>query len=128
MLPPEFKGFNKLSTLDFHDADFVPAIIQHFISQSPLLERVALDGCTELDAFEVQGPSLRFFTFYGVFKTIHLNKKSPILAELSLSMPIVHNLGIHPSTGFEFFQLPPMLEKLHLHPCILEMRYLLIFS
>ncbi|KAL8527395.1 hypothetical protein ACS0TY_005309 [Phlomoides rotata] len=116
--PPQLKGFSKLITLDFQEVDFVPAIFEQFISQSPLLERVRLICCTNWDAFEVQGPSLRVFTFYGVFKTICF-KKSPVLAEVSLSTPVVDNL-IRSSTGFKYFQIPPMLEKLHLHPCVLE--------
>ncbi|KAL8527394.1 hypothetical protein ACS0TY_005308 [Phlomoides rotata] len=117
--PPEFKGFSKLATLDFQDVDYIPAIFEQFISQSPLLESLRLVGCTELDAFEIHGPSLRFFTFHGVFKTIRF-KNSPVLAEVSLSVPIVQSPGVRSSAVFEYFHIPPMLKKLHLHPCVLE--------
>lgn len=130
--PPQFKGFSRLITLDFQDVDFVPAVFARFISQCSLLERVRLVGCTDWNSFEIEGPCLKFFTFHGVFKTIRF-KNSPVLAEVSLSTPIFGNRESQSSICIKYFDFLPTLEKLHLHPGVLEvanvvliMKYILI--
>ncbi|KAH6810749.1 hypothetical protein C2S51_024511 [Perilla frutescens var. frutescens] len=110
--PPQFRGFSRLITLDFQEVEFVPAVFGQFVSLCLLLERVRLVACTELKSFEVLAPCLRFFTFHGEFKTI-LFKNSPVLAEVSLSTPVSDK-------GLKYFHLLPSLEKLHLHPRVLE--------
>ncbi|KAI3450045.1 hypothetical protein Pfo_006710 [Paulownia fortunei] len=101
------------------DVDFEPSIFGRFISQCSLLERLRLVGCTDWDSLEVEGPSLRFFSFHGVFKSIRF-KNSPVLAEVSLSTPVFENWEIQSSNCIKHFAFLPTPEKLHLHPGVLE--------
>ncbi|KAK6141758.1 hypothetical protein DH2020_024501 [Rehmannia glutinosa] len=96
-----------------------PAIFEGFISQCVLLESVNLDECTELDSLEVEGPSLRFFTFRGVFKSIRF-KNSPVLAQVSLYTPVQKTREIQLSNCIKYFALLPKLEKLYLHEGLLK--------
>ncbi|KAL3828690.1 hypothetical protein ACJIZ3_017492 [Penstemon smallii] len=117
--PKTFKGFSKLVTLDFQKVDFVPAVFKQFISQCLLLERVRLIDCTDWDSTEIEGPSLRFFTFHGVFRSIRF-KNCSVLGEVSLSIPLYVDGGIQSTISKKYFDFLPTLEKVNLHPGLLK--------
>ncbi|CAL5396316.1 unnamed protein product [Camellia sinensis] len=75
--PPTFKGFSMLVRLHFVNVVIAHEMFGNFISNCPLLERLILASCNIFDCFKINAPSLKYFLFYGILKSICFSRTPP---------------------------------------------------
>ncbi|CAK7327898.1 unnamed protein product [Dovyalis caffra] len=83
--PSTFKGFDRLVSLEFRKVLFAAERFGIFISNCPLLERMALEGCPHFYCLRISAPNLKCLSFCRTFDSINL-KNTPLLENLSISM------------------------------------------
>lgn len=81
--PPDFKGFDKLISLELCHVLVSSKSLESLISSSPLLEKLVLKIFDSVNHLQIKAPKLRSFEFAGCIKFISL-KNTPHLAKLSL--------------------------------------------
>ncbi|KAL3361583.1 hypothetical protein AABB24_014449 [Solanum stoloniferum] len=120
--PLGFKGFEKLINLDLVRVTFDPSIFTNLISKSPLLERLRLRCCTNLDILEIDAANLKFYEFIGKTKSISF-RNAPMLEKVTVAIlgrrlltdtsPVCSNFP-------KFFYYMPSLLELEISGTILE--------
>uniref|UniRef100_M1CY71 Ubiquitin-protein ligase n=1 Tax=Solanum tuberosum TaxID=4113 RepID=M1CY71_SOLTU len=120
--PLGFKGFEKLINLDLVRVTFDPSIFTNLISKSPLLERLRLRCCTNLDILEIDAANLKFYEFIGKTKSISF-RNAPMLEKVTVAIlgrrlltdtsPVCSNFP-------KFFYYMPSLLELEICGTILE--------
>ncbi|XP_009768763.1 F-box/FBD/LRR-repeat protein At1g13570-like [Nicotiana sylvestris] len=82
--PPNFKGFDRLISLELRNVTISSKFLESLISKCLLLEQLVLRISEHLNSIEIKAPKLRSFDFKGNIKFIIL-KDVPRLAKLSLA-------------------------------------------
>ncbi|XP_059648643.1 F-box/FBD/LRR-repeat protein At1g13570-like [Cornus florida] len=77
--PLTFKGFSRITSLEFILVDFGDGVLEKLVSSCPLLERLKLEGPMYYDNLEIDAPNLKFLSSNARFKYIHF-QNAPLLA------------------------------------------------
>lgn len=112
--PPDFKGFCKITHLEFVWVDFMTNIFETIIPNAPLLKELKLCGCSGLDYFKVNAPNLEnlWIEANGEFKAIYF-QNVPNLTCVSVELDeIVRNSNFHKAyTLASYLDSLPKVEK-----------------
>nr|XP_016451444.1 PREDICTED: F-box/FBD/LRR-repeat protein At1g13570-like [Nicotiana tabacum] len=85
ILPPSnFKGFDRLISLELRDVTISSKFLESLISNCLLLEQLVLRISEHLNGIEIKAPKLKSFDFTGSIRFLTL-KDVPLLAKLSLA-------------------------------------------
>ncbi|XWS69553.1 hypothetical protein CRYUN_Cryun04dG0188700 [Craigia yunnanensis] len=114
-IPPSFKGFLCLKSLNLHQVLLSPEAIESLISSCPLLESLALSYFDSL-ALTIRAPNLKYLCLEGEFKDIYL-ENTPLLVAMSVSMYMTDDIAEHfeQSSSYNFNRFlggVPRLERL----------------
>ncbi|KAF6156406.1 hypothetical protein GIB67_031527 [Kingdonia uniflora] len=87
VLPPMFKGFRYLRTLDLQNVNLTDDALESLISNSPLLERLILEffNCSSL---RINAPNLHYFSFYGILGDV-IFKDTSLLSTVCINLDAV---------------------------------------
>ncbi|XP_060215023.1 F-box/FBD/LRR-repeat protein At1g13570-like [Lycium barbarum] len=110
----DFKGFDRLTSLELRDVTIESKFIELLISRCSLLEQLVLQISGALsDVIEISAPMLRSFDYTGNIRSISV-KNIPVLAKLSLSHREYY-VAAGKRNIAKFFESFSALEQLHLN-------------
>ncbi|XP_050221205.1 F-box/FBD/LRR-repeat protein At1g13570-like [Mercurialis annua] len=112
-VPLAFQGFPKLISLTFHLVRFKANVFESFMSKCPLLETLSIKYCTSrMDSLDIDLPQLKFFQFYGCFKSICFRKTCQHLSTVIFD----GDFSRHETSEerIKFFESLPLIEHLRL--------------
>ncbi|KDP20236.1 hypothetical protein JCGZ_08635 [Jatropha curcas] len=80
-LPVAFDGLNELISASFNDVCFnTNAAVENLLLKCPLLERLELTNCQNVDHLDISAPNLKFLSISLLFKSICF-KDTPLLTK-----------------------------------------------
>lgn len=126
-LPPKFKGFRSLKSMDFQLVHLSQDVLENMIVCCPLLEKLTLANCDGFTRFKIHAPNLQIFDLEGDYEDFILENTSN-LAQVCIDLDVKQIdqrqiLDSNSSNLLKFFADLPNIRRLKIQSCFLKVIY-----
>lgn len=125
-LPPKFKGFGSLKSMDFQLVHLSQDVLENMIVCCPLLEKLTLANCDGFTRFKINAPSLQIFDLEGDYEDFILENTSnlaQVCIDLDVKVDQRQILDSNSSNLLKFFSDLPNIRRLKIQSCFLKVIY-----
>ncbi|XP_010684380.2 F-box/FBD/LRR-repeat protein At1g13570 isoform X1 [Beta vulgaris subsp. vulgaris] len=123
-LPPAFKGFQNLKSLDLQHITMTEDAFENLIAWCPLLERLTLMNFDSFSNLKIHAPNLQFFDIGGDFEDVTFEDTN-LLSIISIGLYV--NVGSEfsarqtsSSNMLKFFAYLPLIKRLEVQSYFLK--------
>ncbi|KAK9927745.1 hypothetical protein M0R45_024914 [Rubus argutus] len=122
-LPPQFKGFGSLKSMDFQRVHLSQDVLETMIACCPLLEKLTLANCHGFTRFKINAPNLQIFDLEGDYEDFILENTSnlaQVCIDLDVKVDQRQILDLNCSNLLKFFADLPNIRRLKIQSCFLK--------